>query len=220
MDTLSVAIPTGRLLEDSAALLRRVGLPLDECGDDRRLLVDLPDGVRVLKAKPTDLLTYVERGVADVGISGRDMILEQRRDVYELLDLGFGACRAVVAFPEDRADDLWQPGRVLRIATKYPRLTMRYFEQQARPVETIVLYGSVELAPLVGLADGIVDLVMTGRTLTENRLREVAEIAQSTARLVANGGSLSRSGPLAEFVRRIEAHLSAQGRGQGRGVHA
>jgi ATP phosphoribosyltransferase len=220
VDTLSVAIPTGRLLEDSTALLRRVGLPLDQYSDDRRLLVDLPDGVRMLRAKPTDLLTYVEGGAADVGISGRDMILEQRRDVYELLDLGFGTCRAVVAFPEDRADELWRPGRALRIATKYPRLTMRYFEQQARPVETIVLYGSVELAPLVGLADGIVDLVMTGRTLRENRLREVAEIAQSTARLVANGGSLSRSVRLAEFVRRIEAQLSAQGRGQERGVHA
>lgn len=219
MDTLSVAIPTGRLLDESTALMGRVGLPVDQCSDDRRLLVDLQDGVRILRAKPTDLLTYVERGVADVGISGRDMILEQRRDVYELLDLGFGACRAVVAFPDDRADELWRPGQALRIATKYPRLTMRYFEQQARPIETIVLYGSVELAPLVGLADGIVDLVMTGRTLRENRLREVAEIAQSTARLVANGGSLSRSVRLAEFVRRVEAQLSAQGRGPERGVH-
>jgi ATP phosphoribosyltransferase len=219
VEALSIAIPTGRLQEDSVALLRRVGLPLD-CGDgDRRLLVELPEGVRVLKAKPSDLLTYVERGVADVGISGRDMLLEQRRDVYELLDLGFGACRAVVAFPEDRVDALWQPGRALRIATKYPYLTARYFEQQARPIEVIVLYGSVELAPLVGLSDGIVDLVMTGRTLEENRLREVAEIAQSTARLVANSGSLSRSAPLAEFVRRVEADIEARRQEGERGTH-
>jgi ATP phosphoribosyltransferase len=219
VDTLSVVIPTGRLLADAVALLRRVGLPLDQDDGDRRLLVDLPDGVRVLRAKPSDLLTYVERGAADIGISGRDMILEQRRDAYELLDLGFGACRAVVAFPEDRADGLWRPGRALRIATKYPRLTVGYFEQQARPVEAIVLYGSVELAPLVGLADGIVDLVMTGRTLAENGLREVAEIAQSTARLVAHRGSLSRSDRVAEFVRRVEADIVARRRGQERSTH-
>jgi ATP phosphoribosyltransferase len=216
MNSLSIAIPTGRLLEDATALLRQMGLPMDRFDEDRRLLVALPGSVRVLKAKPTDLLTYVEQGAADIGITGRDMVLEQRRDVYELLDLGFGVCRAVLAFPEERASELWQPGRALRIATKYPRLTMRYFEQQARTVEVIVLYGSVELAPLVGLADGIVDLVMTGQTLKENHLREVAEIAQSSARLVVNRGSLSRSARVAEFVADLEAYLARQERG----VHA
>jgi ATP phosphoribosyltransferase len=137
------------------------------------------------------------------------MILEQGRDVYELLDLGFGACRAVVAFPEARADDLWQPGRALRIATKYPRLTQRFFDRQHRAMEAVVLYGSVELAPLVGLADGIVDLVVTGTTLRENGLREVAEIAASTARLVVNRGSLARSPRVAEFVRRVELSRGA-----------
>ncbi len=209
MDTLTIAVPSGRLLDGAAALLAQVGLPLDRSGDDRRLLVEFPESTRVLVTKPTDLLTYVEQGAADAGIIGRDMILEQGRDMYELLDLGFGACRAVAAVPEDRVALLWQPGQNLRIATKYPRLTMRYFEGIGRPVEIVVLYGSVELAPLVGLADGIVDLVMTGKTLRENHLREVAEIARSTARLVVNRGSLSRSPRVTEFVSRLQTLLAA-----------
>ncbi|MDR7544475.1 MAG: ATP phosphoribosyltransferase [Armatimonadota bacterium] len=216
MVPLGVAVPTGRLLAGALGLLQRAGLAVDALSDDRRLMVTVPGAVRILKAKPTDLLTYVERGAADVGIIGRDMILEQGRDVYELLDLEFGACRAVLAFPEDAADELWQPGRALRIATKYPRLTAGYFEQQERPVEIVVLYGSVELAPLVGLADGVVDLVMTGRTLVENRLREVAEVARSTARLVANRSSLSQSPRVAEFVATVESLLGQRKRG----VHA
>jgi ATP phosphoribosyltransferase len=216
MERLTIAIPTGRLWPGAVRLLRDLRVPLDPGEEDRRLLVDLPGAVRVIAAKPTDLLAYVEQGAADAGIIGRDMLLEQRRDVFELLDLGFGACRAVVALPEERADALWQPGQVLRIATKYPGMTSRYFGEIARPVEIVVLYGTVELAPLVGLADGIVDLVMSGQTLRANRLREVAEIARSTARFVANRSSLSRSGRLGEFVAALDAHLRA-----GRpGVHA
>ncbi len=205
METLTVALPTGRLWDEAAEMLRRAGIPLDQAAGNRQLLIEFPGGVRVLATKPTDLLTYVEQGAADAGIVGRDMILEQSRDVYELLNLGFGACRAVVAFPEERAGSLWQPGRLLRIATKYPRLAARYFDDQERPVEIVVLYGSVELAPLVGLSDGVVDLVMTGRTLRANRLREVAEIATSTARLVVNRGSLSRSPRVMEFVDTMRA---------------
>ena len=200
MEPLTIALPTGRLWDEAAEMLRRAGIPLDRSRAGRQLLIDLPGGIRVLATKPTDLLAYVEQGAADAGIAGRDMILEQSRDVYELLDLGFGACRAVVAFPEDRAAALWQPGRLLRIATKYPRVTARYFDEQERPVEVVVLYGSVELAPLVGLSDGIVDLVMSGRTLRANRLREVAEISTSTARLVVNRSSLSRSLRVMELV--------------------
>jgi ATP phosphoribosyltransferase len=209
MPSLTVAVPTGRLWEDAVRLLRDVGVPLDPAEAGRRLVVDLTPATRVVAAKPTDLLAYVERGAADVGIVGRDILLEQGRDVFELLDLGFGACRAVVALPEERADALWQPGRMLRIATKYPHLTARYFDEISRPVEVVVLYGTVELAPQVGLADGIVDLVMTGQTLRANRLREVAEIARSTARLVANRGSMSRSGALRDFVAVVDARLRA-----------
>lgn len=216
MDTLTIAVPTGRLWNGAADLLRQVGLPLDPSGEGRRLLVEFPSEMRLIAAKPTDLLTYVEQGAADVGIIGRDMLLEQGRDVYELLDLGFGACRAVVALPEERVDALWQPGPLLRIATKYPRLTARYFDEIGRAVEIVVLYGTVELAPLVGLADGIVDLVMTGQTLRANRLREVAEVARSSARLVVNRSSLSRSPRVTEFVGRLEARLAAREPG----VHA
>ncbi len=216
MDSLTIAVPTGRLMDGAASLLARLGLPLDRSGEDRRLLVEFPGSVRVLVTKPMDLLTYVEQGVADAGMIGRDMILEQGRDVYELLDLGFGACRAVVALPEAQVTRLWQPGRNLRIATKYPRLAGRYFEEIARAVEIVVLYGSVELAPLVGLADGIVDLVMTGKTLRENHLCEVAEIARSSARLVVSRGSLSRSSRLSEFVERLQTLLADRERG----VHA
>lgn len=205
MNALTIALPTGRLWADAVGLLRATGLPLDSTGDGRRLLVELPNGVRVIAAKPTDLLAYVEQGAADVGIIGRDMLLEQGRDVYELLDLGFGACRAVVALPDARVEELWRPGRMLRVATKYPRLTARYFEEIGRPVEIVVLYGTVELAPLVGLADGIVDLVMTGETLRANQLREVAEIANSTARLVVNRSSLSRVPRVPEFIGALEA---------------
>ncbi|MGQ0548619.1 MAG: ATP phosphoribosyltransferase [Armatimonadota bacterium] len=205
MNALTIALPTGRLWADAVGLLCATGLPLDPAGDGRRLLVELPNGVRVIAAKPTDLLAYVEQGAADVGIIGRDMVLEQGRDVYELLDLGFGACRAVVALPDARVEELWRPGRMLRVATKYPRLTARYFEETGRPVEIVVLYGTVELAPLVGLADGIVDLVMTGQTLRANQLREVAEIARSTARLVVNRSSLSRVPRVPEFIGALEA---------------
>ena len=216
MDSLTIALPTGRLWGDAVDLLRRIGLPLDPTGERRRLLVELRGGVRVIAAKPTDLLAYVEQGAADVGIIGRDMVLEQGRDVYELLDLGFGACRAVVALPEGRLEELWRPGRMLRVATKYPRLAARFFEENGRPVEIVVLYGTVELAPLVGLADGIVDLVMSGQTLRANHLREVAEVARSTARLVVNRSSLSLAGRVPEFVRLLEGACVEKSRG----VHA
>lgn len=210
MDLLTIALPTGRLWSDAAEMLRRAGIPIDRSPAGRQLLIDLPNGVRILATKPTDLLAYVEQGAADAGIAGRDMILEQSRDVYELLDLRFGACRAIVAFPEDRAAALWQPGRLLRIATKYPRMTARYFDEHERPVEIVVLYGSVELAPLVGLSDGIVDLVMSGRTLRANRLREVAEIATSTARLVVNRGSLSRSPRVMQLIDSLRSAVMPQ----------
>lgn len=208
MKPIALAVPTGRLWNDAERLLRAVGLLPDGFEADRQMLVETSGGARILSVKPADVLTYVEQGAADAGIVGRDMILEQARDVYELLDLGFGACRAVVALPAARAAGLWQPGRVLRIATQYPRLTARYFEASGRSVEVVVVSGTAELAPLVGLADGIADLVMTGRTLRDNHLAEVAEIARSTARLVVNRSSLSRSPRVADLVARMRGHLA------------
>lgn len=189
MDSLTLALPTGRLFDDTAALLRRLEI-LDDLPAERSLVVEGLNGVRLLTAKPADIPTYVEHGAADAGIVGKDILLEQQRDVYELLDLGFGACRGVVALPAGRLETEWRPGVLLRIATKYPRVTAQFFQRERRPVEIIEVHGSVELAPRAGLADGIMDLVMTGRTLRENGLVEAVEVFRSTARMVVNRVSL------------------------------
>jgi len=202
---VTVAVPSGRLLEGAMKALETAGyLKADGWRSTRRLLLTGADGrVRCLVAKPADLLTYVEHGAADLGITGKDMLLEQSSDVYELVDLAFGLCRGVLAFPQDEAE-AWERKSPLRIATKYPRITERYFRGQGRPVEIIAMNGTVELAPQVGLADGIVDLVMTGRTLRENNLVEATELFRSTARLVVNRVSLrSRAEAVAEVVERM-----------------
>jgi len=202
---VTVAVPSGRLLEGAMRTIEAAGyLTAEAWRSTRRLILPCADdAVRCLIAKPVDLLTYVEHGAADLGITGKDMLLEQGRDVYELVDLGFGFCRGVLAFPGETADT-WERKSPLRIATKYPRVTERYFWSQGRPVEIIGMNGTVELAPQVGLADGIVDLVMTGRTLQENSLVEVAELFHSTARLVVNRVSLrSRADAVAAIVERL-----------------
>ncbi len=211
MDLLTVAVASGRLLDDSMRMLEAAGyLTGDRWQSTRRLILPCADpSVRVLVAKPADLLTYVEHGAADLGIAGKDMLLEQGREVYELVDLGFGACRGVVALPEDRAAE-WETLSPIRIATKYPRVTERYFWSQGRSVEIIEMNGTVELAPQVGLADGILDLVMSGRTLAENRLVEVVEVFRSTARLVVNRVSLRTRADAVQTV--VERFRAAAGR--------
>jgi ATP phosphoribosyltransferase len=188
---LTLALPKGRLLEPTLGMLRGMGLDgVDE--DSRRLIfTDSHRGLRVLFLKPADVPAYVQYGAADLGIVGKDILLEQEPDVYEPLDLGFGFCRLVVAEPRT----LWErddPARWswVRVATKYSRLTERYFSERGIQVEIVRLDGSVELAPLVGLADRIVDLVQSGETLRANGLVEVAEITRSTARLIVNRASL------------------------------
>ncbi len=205
MDLVTIAVPSGRLLEDAMRTLEAAGyLTATAWRSTRRLILPCVDNrMRVLIAKPVDLLTYVEYGAADLGISGKDMLLEQGADVYELVDLGFGSCRGVLAVPENAAD-VWERKNRVRIATKYPRVTERYCASQGRPVEIIGMNGTVELAPQVGLADGIMDLVMTGRTLAENHLVEVAEVFRSTARLVVNRVSLrSRADAVQAVVERL-----------------
>jgi ATP phosphoribosyltransferase len=152
---------------------------------------DARHGLRFLALKPVDIPVYVEHGAADLGIVGKDLLLEQGRDVYEPLDLGFGSCRLVVAEPAHlRLTDDPAAWSSLRVATKYPRLAERHFHQKGIQVEIVPLAGSVELAPAMGLAERIVDLVDSGRTLRENGLVEVEEIARSTARLIVNRASL------------------------------
>ncbi len=205
MSCVTIAIPSGRLQEDAVRTLEAAGyLAPGAWRETRRLILPGAGGtVRCLIAKPADLLTYVEYGAADLGIAGKDVLLERAGDVYELVDLGFGFCRGVLAFPEDSAGD-WERKHAVRIATKYPRVTERYFWSRGRAVDVITMHGTVELAPLVGLADGIMDLVMTGRTLADNHLVEVAELFQATARLVVNRVSLrSRADAVAAAVDRL-----------------
>jgi len=188
---LTLALPKGRLLDPALDLLGRLGIRgLDE--DTRRLLIaDPARDLRFIFLKPADIPTYVQYGAADLGIVGKDILAEQEPDVYEPVDLGFGHCRLVVAEPRE----LWErddPARWswVRVATKYPVLTERYFSARGIQVETIRLDGSIELAPLVGLAERIVDLVQSGETLRANGLVEVAEILTSTARLIVNRAAL------------------------------
>jgi ATP phosphoribosyltransferase len=183
--SLTVALSKGKLLTGSEALFRRAGLPFPE-GEGRKLVVSL-DGLRFLFVKDGDVPTYVEYGVADCGIAGRDVLLEAASDVYEPLDLGFGRCRLVVARPIASAGAT--RASTARVATKYPRIASAHFLEHGVSVEIVKLSGSVELAPGLGLADCIVDVVETGRTLVENGLVPVEEVAQSSARLIVNRAS-------------------------------
>ena len=188
---LTLALPKGRLLDPALALLEGMGITGLEADSRRLLFADPAAGLRFILLKPADVPTYVEYGAADLGIVGKDILLEQEPDVYEPVDLGFGFCRLVVAEPRE----LWErddPAKWswVRVATKYPRLTERYFSTRGIQVEMVRLDGSIELAPLVGLAERIVDLVQSGETLRANGLVEVAEILTSTARLIVNRASL------------------------------
>jgi ATP phosphoribosyltransferase len=185
--SLTIAVPRGALLDGALDLLDRLGLDTSEVrSNDRKLLFE---DAGIVTMRPSDVPTYVEHGSADIGITGKDVLLEQsQRNVYELLDLGFGHCRMVVAAPEggDPIESaLRRLGRV-RIATKYPRIAAQHFAATGRQAEIVEVKGSVELAPLTGLVDGIVDLTATGTTLAENGLRVVEEIESCTARLIAN----------------------------------
>jgi ATP phosphoribosyltransferase len=185
--SLTIAVPRGALFDGALDLLDELGVDTSEVRvNDRKLLFE---DAGIVTMRPSDVPTYVEHGSADIGITGKDVLLEQSdRAVYELLDLGFGRCRMVVAAQEGGdpiGSALRRLGRV-RIATKYPRIAERHFSETGRQAEIVEVKGSVELAPLTGLVDGIVDLTATGTTLTENGLREVEQIEVCTARLIAN----------------------------------
>lgn len=186
---LKLAIPRGALWDETLDALDGIGVDTAEMRGDSRSLVFSVDGMTLVTMRPSDIPTYVEAGAADLGITGKDVLLEQSdRVVYEILDLRFGACRMVLAAREGD-QSLGESERrlgTMRIATKYPRIAERHFESTGRQVEVIEVKGSVELAPLIGLGDGIVDLVATGRTLEENELEVREEIVECTARFVAN----------------------------------
>jgi ATP phosphoribosyltransferase len=204
---LTIALSKGKLIESALSLFQRAGYhSAGLSGESRRLIFPCPDiDTTFLIVRPSDVPTYVEYGGADAGIVGKDVLLEQDSDVYEPLDLRFGACRISVAAlkGEGSRDRL---SSKIRVATKYPKLTERFFNQRGIPVEIIKLYGSIELAPVVGLADRIVDLVETGSTLKAHGLIEVEVIAQSTARFIVNRASLRlKHEPLMELIRRLRA---------------
>jgi len=190
-DLLTLALPKGRLLDGALELLRDLGVEGIDADSRKLIFTDTARDLRVLLLKPADIPAYVLYGAADLGIVGKDILLEQEPDVYEPLDLGFGFCRLVVAEPRE----LWErddPAKWswVRVATKYPRLTEEYFSNRGVQVEIVRLDGSIELAPLVGLAERIVDLVQSGETLRANGLVEVAEITHSTARVIVNRASM------------------------------
>lgn len=186
---LKLAVPRGALLGETLDLLDRIGIETAEVRGDSRSLVFDGGELVLVTMRPYDVPTYVEAGAADIGITGKDVLVEQGdRVLYELVDLGIGRCRMVLATRKGDSGPSEHERRLgmMKIATKYPRIAERYFEKQGRQVEMIEVKGSIELAPLVGLSDGIVDLVATGRTLVENGLEEREEILPCTARLVAN----------------------------------
>ena len=206
---LTIAVPRGSLFEDTVDLLAALGLDTEELrSNDRKLLFE---EIGVITMRPSDVPTYVEAGAADLGVTGKDVLLEQTaqapgetgREVYELLDLGFGRCTMVLASragPDPALERLRRLG-VMRVATKYPRVAARHFEQTGRQAEIVEVKGSVELAPLTGLVEAIVDLTATGSTLRENNLIVREEIAVCTARLIANPVAHKlKAGPIDQFL--------------------
>ena len=187
MSGLRIAVPRGALFPETLDLLDRLGIDTREVRDNDRRLLFQESGIVTMR--PTDVPTYVEAGAADIGITGKDVLMEQsERDVYELMDLGYGRCEMVLAGEagEDRAAEALRRLGVVRIATKYPRIAAAHFLATGRQAEIVEVKGSVELAPLTGLVEAIVDLTATGTTLRENGLMVREQLAVCTARLVAN----------------------------------
>jgi ATP phosphoribosyltransferase len=210
---LTLALPAGRIREEAMAIFARAGIdlsPAEKGRAGRKLVIPIEDEkLRVLIVRDTDVPAYVEYGAADVGIAGRDVLDEQDRDLYEPLDLGIARCRMVVAEPEDRPVD--EGAHIhLRYATKFPEITRRHLQARGTVAEIIKLYGSIEIAPLVGLADRIVDLVSSGETLRQHRLREVETICEISARLcVGRAAAKLMADRIDDLVRRLTKAVGA-----------
>jgi ATP phosphoribosyltransferase len=208
---LTIAIAKGRLQDEALDLFRRagIGVPADALTSRRLLVEDESRRCSFIFVKASDVPVYVEYGVADAGVCGRDVLLESQADVHQPLDLKFGACRLVVAGKKDSASLAYNPMGTTRVATKYPKTAGDYFQRRGVPVELIELGGSVELAPLLGLSEHIVDLVETGRTLRENGLVEIDTIAESTARLIVNRASYHlKRAPVADLIAALTSGIA------------
>jgi ATP phosphoribosyltransferase len=189
---LRVAVPKGTIFEDALRALEGAGLPVEVLREDGRRLFYEAEGTEFIVCRPWDVPVYVEHGAADIGIVGKDVLEEGEPNVVELMDLETGLVRMILAAPAARTEEVRQAiehAEVVRVASKFPRTARRYFEGMGRQAEVIALHGSIELAPLVGLAECIVDLTETGTTLRENNLIVLDEISTSTARLIANRGA-------------------------------
>lgn len=188
MEYINIALPKGRLTKKALDLFDKININFDYDTESRKLIFknDM-EKIKVVSVKATDVPIYVEQGAADMGIAGKDVLLESEASVFELMDLGFGQCRFVVATLKDSVQDI---NKKLRVATKYPNVAKRYFHQKGVPIEIIKLNGSVELAPIIGLSDVIVDIVETGTTLKENGLIVTEEICKISSRLIINRASL------------------------------
>jgi len=192
-DTLTIALPKGRILKEALTIFKAAGVDFSEIlQDDRKLIFEnIAEGLRFMVIRSQDVPTYVEYGAADMGIAGKDVLLEQAKDLYEPLDLGIGACRMMVAEPKELSEtDNPRHWTHIRVATKYPNITLKHFLDKGIQVEIIKLYGSIELAPLLGLSERVVDLVQTGETLRKNGLVEVEDVMPITSKLVCNRASL------------------------------
>ena len=190
---LNIALPKGRLGEVVYDAFEKAGYGCPQIRENsRRLIFESPEnGVRYFWVKPSDVAIYVERGAADIGVAGKDILLEYSPDVYELLDLKTGVCRMMVAAMEDYRSD---PDKTLRVATKFPNIARSYYDRQRREIDIITLNGSIELAPILGLSDVIVDIVETGKTLYENHLAPFEKVVDISARLIANKASFKFKG--------------------------
>lgn len=211
MRPIRMALTKGRLEKDTVALFDRMGLDTAAIKDKgRRLILPVGDGLEVVLAKAADVITYVEHGVCDIGVVGKDTIAESGGSFYEVLDLGFGRCRFALAAPKDR--DFFAGYHAKTIASKYPNVARSYFDRKGMDVRIIKIEGSVELAPLIGLADGIVDIVETGSTLKENGLEVVETISPISARLIVNVACMKlRKEEIESLIVRMESNLPDAG---------
>ncbi len=204
---IRVALPKGRMGDKVYSVFEKIGYGSSGYGGDNRKLVFESDngGASFILVKPSDVTVYVERGAADLGVVGKDVLMEKSPDVYEILDLGVGKCRMAVAAKNGWRDDPSQP---LRVATKYPCVAKSHYAEEGRRIDIIKLNGSIELAPILGMSDVIVDIVETGATLRENDLCVVEEFAESSARLIANKSSYNlASDEMRSLIARLEAEM-------------
>lgn len=210
MQYLTIALPKGKLFYLAKDLFAKVGFVADNLEEKSRKLVITNEELKLkfIIAKTADVPTYVEHGAADIGVIGKDVLMEAQKDVYELLDLGFGRCHLMMAVPKDKKRAKLTDYTHTRVATKFPNVAKQFFTSKGMQMEYIKMNGSIELGPIIGLSESIVDIVETGTTLRENNLEEIAFIAEASARLIANRASFKlKFDRISKLVKALEMEL-------------